>query len=183
MPETTSTTAPVNHYAHRPSPYDRAHRIVRNTWRALPNLARRAVSAPLRLSWHLEVTVVIDAEVFAEDHTTAATLIEQYLHHPDTRLVAYCPSHGPTGWRHIASTTLTQLRDVTVEHDDHYDANDPWPVTVVATARITLPARDVDADVYFDIEPDPQAQDPIQRVLTSHRELTRTPVHSRRHHR
>ena len=169
MPETTTRTdLPTA----MPAPHHRARRFVGDTWRALPGLTRRAVSALLRLSWHLDVTVVIDAEIHAADRATAVALLQQYLQDPGTRLVAYRPSRGPEGWRPVADVTVPQLRVVTV-HDGHDDTDAPWSATVIANARITVPARDVDANIFFDVEPEPRTDDVIGRVLTSHRDLTR----------
>jgi hypothetical protein len=114
MPDMVHTVMPTDIYQPSPLRHHLLHRIARDARRALPHLTRRAVSAMLRLSWQLDITVIIDADVFADDRASTATMFERHLPHPDTRLVAYGPSLGPIGWRDIATVSITDIRDVTV---------------------------------------------------------------------
>jgi hypothetical protein len=163
MPE---IAVPAAAFVYRPLVQDRVRRLADDTRRLLRRTARRACSAPLGLAWQLDVTVELDAEVAADDRDTAAQLFQQYLRRAAARIVVSRPSVGPTGWRDIACTPVTQLRDITVEDNADVDAAWPWSVAAAATVRFTLPARDADVDLYLHIEPDPcpGMGYPIQRI-------------------
>jgi hypothetical protein len=180
MPNMVHTVMPTDIYQPSPRRQRLLHRITRDARRALPHLARRAVSATLRLSWQLDITVIIDADVFTDDSADAAALFEQYLLHPDTRLVAYAPSDGPTGWRDIATASIAGLRDVTVAEDGNADINFPWSARALTTLRITVAADDLDPDMYLDIEPEAPATGTVRNILTVIHTVNRTAVHRRR---
>lgn len=88
----------------KPCPYlwARARRTARYLREALTRLGIRAISAPLRLSWRLDVTVGVDAEVVAADPDTARAAMERFLH-DTTRVVAVTPGPGLIGWRELGA--------------------------------------------------------------------------------
>jgi hypothetical protein len=159
------------------------HRITRDPWHELLHLARRAVSATLHLSWQLDITVVIDADVYTDDRAGAAALFEQYLRHPQTQLTAYGPSLGPIGWRDIATGPVTAPRDVTVDDNGNGNGNAeinfPWSVQALATLHITVAAGDLDPDMYVDLEPDGPEPGNVRNILAVIHTVTRTPVRRR----
>lgn len=68
------------------------HRTIRRLW--------RAVAAPLRLAWRLDVTIPVHAEIDSIDHAGAFDVLVRHLHHGTTRVELHLP-HGtitaPTG--------------------------------------------------------------------------------------
>jgi hypothetical protein len=178
MSDMVDTVVPTDIY--QPAPRHRwLRRIVRDPQHQLLHSARRAISATLRLSWQLDVTVTIDADVFTGQRADAATLFTHYLLHPQAQLTAYRPSLDPSGWRFIATGPVTALRDVTVDDDGDPEINFPWSVRALTTLRITVAAGDLDPDMYVDVEPDGSATGTVRCVYTVIQAVTRTPV--RRH--
>lgn len=184
MPE-TAVPAAVSIDVYRPPLRLRVRRRTDDTRRLLRRTARRAYSAPLGLAWQFDVTVGLDAEVVADDRDTAAYLIQQYLRRPAARIVVACPTDGPPGWRDLAYTPVTDLRDLAVDADAPLHETWPWIVTAVATARFMLPARDADADLHLHIDPDPcpGISHPVQLIDATPHRVIRTPVRSRGKHR
>lgn len=88
----TMTTAPDKP---RPHLRARARRTGLRARHALVCLARRAVSAPLGLSWRLDLTVFVDAEVVADHRESAMATLQEFLRHPQTSVVVSCPTVGP----------------------------------------------------------------------------------------
>ena len=153
------------------------------TRRLLRRTARRVYSAALRLSWQLDITVLLDAEVIGDDRDSVARLTQQYLLRRATHIVVVTPAGAPTGWRDLAITPITGLREMTVDDNDDRDVGWPRTVATVATIRIVLPARHADADLYAHVDPLPGIDRAICRIDAAVDAVTRTPVRHRGKHR
>jgi hypothetical protein len=177
----------------------RLRRLAGNTLRLARRSLRRAVSAALRLSWQVDVTVLVYAEVRCNDRDTAAQLFRQYLTANACQFDLVCPAHerflgqgvwaarsnrlnaNCAGWRTLASTPVTDLRDVAVDDNAHVDDGWPFDVVAAATARFTVAARDADSDMYVDLEPGSHlsATTAVDQVHAVEHTVTLTPARRR----
>ncbi|WP_204012767.1 hypothetical protein [Virgisporangium aurantiacum] len=156
----------------------RARRAASRLREALTGLSIRAVSAPLRLSWRLDVTVGVDAEIDAADGDSARAALQRFLHAPQTRIVMYAPDRGPTGWRELANGSVDKIHPIVAEPDDIYDPPTIWMVSTTVTSSMTAAPHDaahVDRDSDVDITPF-VVPSPIRHVIASNQTIRRTPV-------
>jgi hypothetical protein len=134
--------------------------------------------AVLHLSWQLTVAIELDAEVVSEDEMIALTTVEKFLRDPDTRVVVYRPHRGPIGWREQGHAPIEYLSLYVVELD-RPEGPFAFSVRGVATATVTVPARDADLIYsYADLEPF-HAPRPIRELESWDRQIRRTPVRRR----
>jgi len=120
----------------------RVHHAVRQFGWATTRSARRVVSVLLHLSWRMDVTLAVDAEIFAADPDTAAATLEEFLRQPYRRVAVYslaCRGE-PAVWRELGSAPIHTLRDTSVNLDEGWDT---WRVATVATASVIVAARDI----------------------------------------
>jgi hypothetical protein len=171
-----------------------ACRAAQRTRDTLTWLGLRAVAVSLRLSWRLDVTVGVDAEVTAADPDSARTALLRFLH--DTaRVVAVTPGPGGIGWRELGGVPVEQIGGIVAGPDDLADLEDPedpedredppaiWTVSTVVTATIMVSGRDAalvhgcyfDGYSYGDLTPYTEPW-PISRLITDHGRIRRTLV-------
>jgi hypothetical protein len=166
MPETVTTSpasiAPaVDRY--RPPLNLRLLAVMSGLQQQSVRMIRRAVSAPLGLQWKFDVTVLVDAVVYADDAAAAALVLRQYLNQPAMRMVVACLSDEPLGWCELLSIPVARVRDVITDAEHHSDGWS-WEVSATATVTFTLAARDADADLDLDLDPLPKYQRPFGRI-------------------
>ena len=161
MTSTQPSITPQPHARPRPLLRYRVHAIRLDLHEAVKRQGRRVISALLRLSWRLEVTVGVQAEIYANDPTTAQALLEELLTKADSRLVVYTAGRrtDPQPWRTITSAPIRTLHDTTTTFEN---ISESWIVTTYVIASVLIPAGDVDDPCrYSGINADlPDVEDP-----------------------
>jgi hypothetical protein len=121
----------------RPVPLrQRLHRTVRDIHHRLTGLPRRAHASLLGLSWHMQITLIVDATLDTADPDLAETVVRRFLTEPATRVEV------SDLWdrHHIGAAPITTIASITVHHiNEEYDTCE---VTATITTNLAVNARD-----------------------------------------
>lgn len=156
----------------------RACRTTLRLREALTRVSIHVIAALLGLSWRLDITVLVDAEVRATDPDRAQAAVQQVLHDPDTRVMVSTPDRWRGGWRDLCSAPVGECGQIVVEPDDIDEPSTIFAVSAVVTASAIVAARDaaiVTSDSWGDITPNVNPR-PIRRLNAVDCRIRRTPV-------